>query len=1426
MKYSKILLVFAVLALVSSLTFATSEPLGTANKYNIFVINDMIHTGGDSEGAVAVGGNSTMSSYGAGNELAPGGNADGYGMVIGGNLNFSNSQSYHGDVHVGGTATISNATINDGTLVNPSSPIDFAAEETHLLNLSDYWKNLPANGIFTLRTWGRLEMIGTSSDLNVFYLDAYAWKLTKEVAFYVPVGSKVIVNVAGTPDDHGSLGSIFMNNASNTKTVWNFFEATNLEIKNISWQGTILAPKADFTYQSAQIEGNLVVKSCTMTNYSGEVHNYPLDGNFPKPGTPPSVQAVVPQLECVEINSNGTYTAHFTYDNPNSSSVNVPVGADNFFTPAPANRGQVTTFVASNNATYPNANFDVTWDGTTDLTWTLNGTSVTASAANSPFCSEQVFFDKTWFDASGTVMNNPPANLPANYKIEVTSQFGTAVGTYNGNTLQWIYDNTPAFADNNGLWVPVNGAYVVHEYNLPSDYSEFAGTGSFTAELNSGYATNPYNGNDLYALHIVKNKENPVSNATGAVINLGADSTICQHSVDSVTVTGTLDITPEPAFAELHTTWQLLYPDSVTNDNSVNYFNVSVLNDTVFTITGYWPGVTATDSLVKVKFTATAKDNNGNVLAGPVTKFVYWDANVCPPPAQEEADLRLSKSVNTQNAENGDNVTYSIELVNDGPKAAPNVVVSDLLPQGLDYVSSSATQGTYDTTNGLWTVGNVANGATETLTLTAKIDLDSLSTSALDLGPASDFNVFILKDINQPSADTEGKMAVGRNAELNNYSIGDKLTTFGEDVLIVGNNLTYHSGRVFQGNVVYGNSTNLPVNVTSVDGTISQGMPIDFTAAETYLKNLSTQLAAMTVNGTTTYEWSTLSLNGTDPFMNVFEVKGSEMTSATDFRVSVPNGAVALINVKGNNIVWNGGLNISGTDKSNVMFNFYNAGKITISNIDVRGSILAPNARIKFISGVQNGQMIAKFLEGSAQFNNTKFIGNIPADTSFTNVAEVFASDIDDPDSDPGNGDTNEDDYDFAVVYVNNYGGTGSGGSGGSGGSSATWTNVGTFGSNEIVYVVTKDNNDDLLVGTWGGTIRRSTDDGASWKAINDGMNVAYIWSIAADASLGYLYVATEQGVFLSPDNGTTWNNTNLSGIDVRSIAVDANGTLYAGTWGLGMYKSLDNGVTWVAINQGIAHLAVNAVVVDGNGDLFAGTFAGGVYKSVDQGANWIQLPIGYEHVWSLGVTSTNELYAGTYGAGVYKSTNGGNSWSAANGNLSASYIYAITIDDNDIVYISTWSNGVYSSTNTGLNWQTFGLVGSNVSTIYTGGNTSKATEVYAGTSTGEILKLDNPATDVETEVVEVPVEFALEQNYPNPFNPATTIQYSIKDAGEYSLRIYNILGQQVLTLVNGQIDAGTHKINFNASRLSSGIYFYQLAGKNVNITKKMVLLK
>jgi subtilisin-like proprotein convertase family protein len=121
-------------------------------------------------------------------------------------------------------------------------------------------------------------------------------------------------------------------------------------------------------------------------------------------------------------------------------------------------------------------------------------------------------------------------------------------------------------------------------------------------------------------------------------------------------------------------------------------------------------------------------------------------------------------------------------------------------------------------------------------------------------------------------------------------------------------------------------------------------------------------------------------------------------------------------------------------------------------------------------------------------------------------------------------------------------------------------------------------------------------------------------------------------------------------------------------------------------------------------------------------------------------------------------------------------------------------------------------------------------TDNYSGNdgilSSWSLIITYDGATDVETNTELYPDRFVLEQNYPNPFNPSTTIKYSISQISSVTLKVYDVLGNEVAILDNEEKSAGIYEVKFNGSNLSSGIYFYKLQAGSFIDTKKMILMK
>jgi hypothetical protein len=149
------------------------------------------------------------------------------------------------------------------------------------------------------------------------------------------------------------------------------------------------------------------------------------------------------------------------------------------------------------------------------------------------------------------------------------------------------------------------------------------------------------------------------------------------------------------------------------------------------------------------------------------------------------------------------------------------------------------------------------------------------------------------------------------------------------------------------------------------------------------------------------------------------------------------------------------------------------------------------------------------------------------------------------------------------------------------------------------------------------------------------------------------------------------------------------------------------------------------------------------------------------------------------------------------------------------------YGNGVYFTTNGGTSWTKVGLDSINISQLVSYGDTT-----YALTQGRGVFKITRGPAVFVSEQGSSPTSFILSQNYPNPFNPSTTIRYSLPKTGHMTLKLYNLLGQEVETLVNGEQTAGAHTIEWKPRSVASGVYFYRLVAGSFVETKKMLLQK
>ena len=145
-------------------------------------------------------------------------------------------------------------------------------------------------------------------------------------------------------------------------------------------------------------------------------------------------------------------------------------------------------------------------------------------------------------------------------------------------------------------------------------------------------------------------------------------------------------------------------------------------------------------------------------------------------------------------------------------------------------------------------------------------------------------------------------------------------------------------------------------------------------------------------------------------------------------------------------------------------------------------------------------------------------------------------------------------------------------------------------------------------------------------------------------------------------------------------------------------------------------------------------------------------------------------------------------------------------------------------------NFETLGFVSGKGTTTEVNNYTFTDKSVDAGNYSYRLMQKDFDGTfayspEVEVEV-SLPLEYSLEQNFPNPFNPTTTIRYAIPEDNFVSIKLYDVLGNEVISLVNEQQQAGRYEMLFNASSIASGVYYYQITSGNFNQTRKLVLMK
>ena len=381
--------------------------------------------------------------------------------------------------------------------------------------------------------------------------------------------------------------------------------------------------------------------------------------------------------------------------------------------------------------------------------------------------------------------------------------------------------------------------------------------------------------------------------------------------------------------------------------------------------------------------------------------------------------------------------------------------------------------------------------------------------------------------------------------------------------------------------------------------------------------------------------------------------------------------------------------------------------------------------------------------------------------------------------------------------------------------------------------------------------VSKSTDFGANWSISNfDTMPGCSDLSFNTENNIGFL--ATGAALSKTTDGGMNWFYTNQ--LDY-TFFVDINpyfpniifvwGNQDIGLGPFHFYRSEDSGINW---DDSTGDLIVFKPQFHSDSSNIAyANHESSIIKTTDTGITWTNvLNVGSGNRFTslrININDPDILYSSSIGF-LYKTTNGGEDWFHIDSALIVLepdfLISGIVVDENTpgrlYVGLRNFGNaetGLFLTEDDGKSWK---QIYDKAINIIEADNESPR-NIYCATNFGVIRLLDTFTVTGVNEVNNlIPEEFHLYQNYPNPFNPTTIIQYAVSSRQFVSLKVYDVLGSEVATLVNEEQPAGSYEVKFSAiggsasggdaSALSSGIYFYRLQAGSFVETKKMILLR
>jgi photosystem II stability/assembly factor-like uncharacterized protein len=372
------------------------------------------------------------------------------------------------------------------------------------------------------------------------------------------------------------------------------------------------------------------------------------------------------------------------------------------------------------------------------------------------------------------------------------------------------------------------------------------------------------------------------------------------------------------------------------------------------------------------------------------------------------------------------------------------------------------------------------------------------------------------------------------------------------------------------------------------------------------------------------------------------------------------------------------------------------------------------------------------------------------------------------------------------------------------------------------------------------GTIVRTTDGGNSWISQTSGTHFHLTDVCFIDANVGTAVGSgwSNEGdriILRTTDGGNNWITQLKDSILYANTAVffiDANTGWVVG--GNKILNTSDGGENWTTTTINSTYGLNGIYFTDANTGTVVG-YEGTILRTTNGGGSWVEQTSGTTYpLNSVFFTSANVgwivgwKWTTSVDGVLLHTTDGGNNWTTQFTKKGMGFTSLFfTSDETGWIVGGDWGTqlgGILYTTDGGNNWieQTSGTTKYLNSVYFTSPTSGWIVGVH-----GTILKTTNGGvTFVEEQIDEIPTAYTLSQNYPNPFNPTTKISWQSPVSSKQVLKVFDVLGNEVAVLVDEEMEAGYHSIDFNASDLPSGVYFYQLKVGNFIETKKMILLR